>query len=89
MRNELTRILTYSQLAEEETDDDTKSVVSSTASLTSTIFEYRTHHGRTYHGEVGNAEAWEPNDQRHTEAMDLAYVPTILSSPYRLAMLGF
>ncbi|KAK3399758.1 S-adenosyl-L-methionine-dependent methyltransferase [Sordaria brevicollis] len=60
-------------LPEQETDDDTESVVSSTASLTSTIFEYRTHHGRTYNGEVGNALAWEPNDQRHTEAMDLAH----------------
>lgn len=55
--------------------DDTAStigfVLSSTASLSQNIFEYRNILGRTYHSDVGSAEAWQPNDPRHTEAMDL------------------
>ncbi|EAA30122.1 S-adenosyl-L-methionine-dependent methyltransferase [Neurospora crassa] len=64
-------------LPEEHADDDTAStigsVLSSTASLSSTILQYRTHHGRTYHGDIGNAEGWEPNDERHLESMDIAH----------------
>jgi len=30
----------------------------STASLTSSILEYRTHHGRTYHNQRGTAQSW-------------------------------
>ncbi|KAK3399751.1 S-adenosyl-L-methionine-dependent methyltransferase [Sordaria brevicollis] len=63
-------------LAEEE-DDDGSSIItdfaSTTASLSSSIFNYRTLHGRTYHGEIGNAESWEPNDQRHVEALDVLH----------------
>ncbi|KAK3399773.1 hypothetical protein B0T20DRAFT_477611 [Sordaria brevicollis] len=33
------------------------SVTSTTASLSSSIFEYRTHHGRTYHSDIGHAES--------------------------------
>ncbi|KAJ4405422.1 hypothetical protein N0V85_004676 [Neurospora sp. IMI 360204] len=66
---------TQQPLAEEDPADDSASTIgsftSSTASLSSKIFEYRTIHGRTYHGDVGNAEAWEPNDQRHVEAMEI------------------
>ncbi|EGO58690.1 hypothetical protein NEUTE1DRAFT_120669 [Neurospora tetrasperma FGSC 2508] len=62
-------------LEEEATVDDGASslgsFISSSASLSSTIFQYRTIHGRTYHGDVGNAEAYEPNDQRHVEAMEI------------------
>ncbi|KAA8630562.1 hypothetical protein SMACR_08784 [Sordaria macrospora] len=49
------------------------SISSTTASLSSTIFQYRTLHGRTYHGDVGTAESWEPNDQRHVDAMELGH----------------
>jgi hypothetical protein len=50
----------------EETDDphddadslDDESLTSSTESVTSKIFEYRKLHGRTYHGEIGNAQYW-------------------------------
>lgn len=54
-------------------DDDSAygDVLSSTASLTSSILRYRTLHGRTYHSEIGRAEAWEPNDEKHVEAMDM------------------
>ncbi|KAJ4379949.1 hypothetical protein N0V85_008802 [Neurospora sp. IMI 360204] len=61
---------------EDPNDDAASSIesfMSSTASLSSTIFEYRTIHGRTYHGEIGNAESWEPNDERHKEALDIAH----------------
>ncbi|KAL0466353.1 S-adenosyl-L-methionine-dependent methyltransferase [Neurospora intermedia] len=62
-------------LEEDVTVDDGASSLgsftSTTASLTSSIYQYRTVHGRTYHGDVGNAESWEPNDQRHVEAMEL------------------
>lgn len=61
---------------EEDPNDDSASSLgswtSSTASLNSSIFEYRQIHGRTYHGEIGNAESWEPNDERHKEALDIA-----------------
>jgi len=45
--------------------------LNSTASLTSSIFEYRSLHGRTYHSHIGNAEAWNPNDAQHAESMDI------------------
>lgn len=60
---------------EDPNDDAASSIesfMSSTASLSSTIFEYRTIHGRTYHGEMGSAESWEPNDERHKDALDIA-----------------
>lgn len=63
------------QLPEEDPDDDTASTItslaSSTASLASSIYEYRTIHGRTYHGDMGNVESWEPNDKRHVEATEI------------------
>ncbi|KAM0492354.1 hypothetical protein ACHAP8_010041 [Fusarium lateritium] len=55
----------WQQLAEEEEnlDDDAhslseESLNSSTASVTSSIFEYRKLHGRTYHREIGSAQYW-------------------------------
>ncbi|EAA30121.3 S-adenosyl-L-methionine-dependent methyltransferase [Neurospora crassa] len=67
----------------EQVDDDGASTIgsiaSTTASLTSTIFEYRTVHGRTYHGEIGNAESWEPNDQRHVDSLDIFHHTFMLS----------
>lgn len=64
-----------SQLAEEDSEDDGASTISSfvstTASLSSSIYEYRTIHGRTYHGDVGNAESWQPNDKRHADALEI------------------
>lgn len=43
----------------------------STASITSTILQYRTIHGRTYHSERGNAQYWGSNDERQNESMDI------------------
>ncbi|ORY68797.1 S-adenosyl-L-methionine-dependent methyltransferase [Pseudomassariella vexata] len=59
-------------------DDDNDSALgddgaSSTASLSASILEYRTIHGRTYHSNIGNAEYWGPNDDRQLESMDLSH----------------
>ncbi|KAI8623198.1 S-adenosyl-L-methionine-dependent methyltransferase [Xylariaceae sp. FL1651] len=52
---------------------------SSTASLSASILEYRTVHGRTFHSERGNAQSWNPNDAQHEETMDiLHHVSTLL-----------
>lgn len=46
-----------------EQDDDAESalgdsVAESTASISSSILNYRTLHGRRYHSEIGNAHYW-------------------------------
>ncbi|KAJ4186942.1 hypothetical protein NW767_012434 [Fusarium falciforme] len=46
---------------------------SSTASLSSSILDYRTINGRTYHSERGNAAYWGANDERQSEAMDIGH----------------
>ncbi|SPO04389.1 related to TAM domain methyltransferase [Cephalotrichum gorgonifer] len=50
---------------------DAGSVISSTASLTASILEYRKIHGRTYHSEIGNASYWASNDDQQNESMDI------------------
>ncbi len=50
-------------LSQAPLDDDTDSALgddaaSSTASISSTILQYRTINGRTYHSERGNAQYW-------------------------------
>ncbi|KAK3502285.1 S-adenosyl-L-methionine-dependent methyltransferase [Neurospora crassa] len=71
------------QFTDDETDDD---VVprARTASLTESIFQYRHIHGRTYHSDLGNAESWEPNDERHIEAMEIAHHAYMLTMGHRL-----
>ncbi|KAF4958006.1 hypothetical protein FSARC_11135 [Fusarium sarcochroum] len=46
---------------------------SSTASITSSILHYRTVNGRTFHSDRGNAAYWGSNDERQSEAMDIAH----------------
>jgi hypothetical protein len=46
-------------------------LASSTASLSSSILQYRTVLGRTYASEIGKSEGWTPNDEQHTESMDI------------------
>ncbi|KAH7018473.1 S-adenosyl-L-methionine-dependent methyltransferase [Microdochium trichocladiopsis] len=61
---------------EEEFENDSayaESIVSSTASLSASILEYRTLHGRTYHSELGEGQSWNPNDAQHDEAMDILH----------------
>ncbi|SPQ18285.1 794af904-952e-46b4-9478-2ab326c6bbf4 [Thermothielavioides terrestris] len=55
----------------DDADSGYNDVLSSTASLASSILHYRTVHGRTYHASIGNADAWEPNDDMHAESMDI------------------
>lgn len=48
------------------------SVASSSVSLTESIFEYRTLHGRTYQVSK-STEYWGPNDEEQNEGLDLAH----------------
>lgn len=50
-------------------------VQSSTASITASILEYRTIHGRTFHSQhnTGDAEYWAPNDEQHNTSMDIQH----------------
>ncbi|EWZ85313.1 hypothetical protein BFJ63_vAg6210 [Fusarium oxysporum f. sp. narcissi] len=68
----------WAALAQDEQDEDTDSSLgvdteSSTASMTSSILNYRTIKGRTYHSERGNAEYWASNDAQQNEAMDIIH----------------
>ncbi|KAF5967291.1 methyltransferase [Fusarium coicis] len=67
--------LEVDDLADAEDDDPGlgEDSESSTASITSSILHYRTINGRTYHSERGNAAYWGSNDERQSEAMDIAH----------------
>ncbi|KAH8162460.1 hypothetical protein CIB48_g5778 [Xylaria polymorpha] len=76
---------------EEEVFDDNDSAygddnASSTASLSASILEYRTVHGRTYHSERGNAQSWNPNDAQHDESMDILHHVSTLMQDGRITM---
>jgi hypothetical protein len=47
-------------------------VPESTASLTESIYEYRTIHGRTYQASK-TTEYWAPNDEKQNEALDVTH----------------
>ncbi|KAK3694508.1 S-adenosyl-L-methionine-dependent methyltransferase [Podospora appendiculata] len=61
--------------AEDDADDQGSVLsddnVSSTTSLSSSILDYRTIHGRTFHQERGNAEYWGSNDAKQNESLDI------------------
>ncbi|KAG5800728.1 hypothetical protein H9Q69_000287 [Fusarium xylarioides] len=57
--------------AVEDGDSAVLDNASSTASLTSSILQYRTINGRAYHSERGNPEYWDPIDDTGQEAMDI------------------
>ncbi|RGP71905.1 hypothetical protein FSPOR_3020 [Fusarium sporotrichioides] len=85
----------WANLAQETHDDDTDSSLgsdadSSTASMNSSILNYRTIKGRTYHSERGNAEYWASNDDQQNEAMDMIhhYLLLALDGKLHLAPLG-
>ncbi|KAI0162009.1 S-adenosyl-L-methionine-dependent methyltransferase [Xylariaceae sp. FL1272] len=70
----------WTEPAEEDEDDfdDGDSALgddaaSTTASLSASILEYRTLHGRTYHAVHGSADHWTPNDDAHLESMDCVH----------------
>ncbi|KAK3947033.1 S-adenosyl-L-methionine-dependent methyltransferase [Pseudoneurospora amorphoporcata] len=64
-------------LPEEDADNDWDSslgsdIESSTASISSSILQYRTINGRTYHSDsVTNTSYWGPNDQKQNEMLDI------------------
>ncbi|KAH6954545.1 S-adenosyl-L-methionine-dependent methyltransferase [Fusarium avenaceum] len=63
----------------EDTDNsDTDSTLgddaaSSTASINSSILQYRTINGRTYHADRGEAQYWASNDNQASEALDIIH----------------
>ncbi|KAH7185148.1 S-adenosyl-L-methionine-dependent methyltransferase [Fusarium flagelliforme] len=79
----------WANLAQEPHDDDTDStlesdVESSTASMSSSILNYRTIKGRTYHSERGNAEYWASNDAQQNEAIDIIHHYLLLALDEKL-----
>ncbi|EFX06413.1 methyltransferase type 11 [Grosmannia clavigera kw1407] len=66
--------------APDDYDDDlaVNDVQSSTASITSSILNYRTFKGRTYHSDRGTAQYWGSNDGRHSDSLDMFYHATSL-----------
>ncbi|KAK7433047.1 hypothetical protein QQZ08_000520 [Neonectria magnoliae] len=66
------RVAEVSELAAEDDGDSSLGDSSeSTASISSSILNYRTIHGRTYHKDIGNAQYWGTNDERQNESMDI------------------
>ncbi|RMJ14417.1 hypothetical protein CDV36_005918 [Fusarium kuroshium] len=65
----------WAQLEEDPDTSDQDSTYSdnqsSTASLASSILEYRTILGRSFHSERGNAQYWGSNDEEQNNAMDI------------------
>ncbi|KAH7148980.1 S-adenosyl-L-methionine-dependent methyltransferase [Dactylonectria estremocensis] len=57
--------------ADDDADSALGDVESSTASISSSILQYRTIHGRRFHSEQGDAHYWGPNDERHSESADI------------------
>ncbi|RKK96058.1 hypothetical protein BFJ68_g14527 [Fusarium oxysporum] len=51
---------------------DVESTRSSTASVSSSIYEYRKIQGRTYQNSH-TTDYWAPNDEKHIEAFDVAH----------------
>ncbi|KAK3400619.1 S-adenosyl-L-methionine-dependent methyltransferase [Sordaria brevicollis] len=74
----------------EEEEDDTDSTLgsdfeSSTASISSTILQYRTINGRTYHSDnVTDGSYWGPNDEKANEMLDIFHHALTLSLDGRL-----
>lgn len=69
-------ILPADHWAQNPAEDDAESalgesVVSSTGSISSSILNYRTLHGRRYHSEIGNASYWASNDEQQNQSMDI------------------
>ncbi|SPO03577.1 related to TAM domain methyltransferase [Cephalotrichum gorgonifer] len=61
-----------------------ESVVSSTASITSSVLNYRMLHGRRYHSEIGHASYWGSNDEAQSESLDLNHLAMTLACGQKL-----
>ncbi|KAL1854083.1 hypothetical protein VTK73DRAFT_8805 [Phialemonium thermophilum] len=81
----------WAQLAEEGHDDssDFEDAGSSTASLSSSLLNYRTIQGRRYHSDQGNAQYWAANDDAQNEALDIIHhvITLLLDGKLHLAPL--
>jgi len=55
------------------------SIYSDTDTLESGLWEYRTHHGRTFHAPYGNADSWIPNDARLNSSLDCFHAAVLLA----------
>ncbi|KAJ2898977.1 uncharacterized protein MKZ38_003546 [Zalerion maritima] len=62
---------------------DNESNITSTASISSTILEYRKLHGRTYQN-FKDAEYWGPNDETQNEGLDIAHHMMYLANNNKL-----
>ncbi|KAK4207959.1 S-adenosyl-L-methionine-dependent methyltransferase [Rhypophila decipiens] len=61
---------------DEESDTDSRfggDAESSTASVSSSILEYRKIHGRTFHSDRYDSQYWTPNDERQSENVDITH----------------
>lgn len=77
---------------EEENDEadsalGAEDAVSSTASVASSILNYRTIQGRTFHSEKYNTEYFTPNDEQQSESVDIThhYLTVLLGGKLFLA----
>ncbi|KAJ9150724.1 Methyltransferase domain-containing protein [Pleurostoma richardsiae] len=63
---------------------------SSTASISSSIYHYRSILGRTYHSEVGRTQYWGANDDRQNETLDINHhvINLVLEGKDYLAPIG-
>ncbi|KAK3343513.1 S-adenosyl-L-methionine-dependent methyltransferase [Lasiosphaeria hispida] len=71
-------ILPAAYWVEQTLDDDADSSLgdteSSTASLSASILEYRTIHGRTFHSDrATDVQYWTPNDENATDSQDIIH----------------
>ncbi|KAH8714422.1 S-adenosyl-L-methionine-dependent methyltransferase [Ilyonectria robusta] len=81
---------------EDDDDDDAdadadsalgSNALSSTASVTASILEYRTIHGRTFHSDRHPTEYFTPNDEQQMESVDIThhYLTVLLDNKLFLA----
>ncbi|PCD46662.1 hypothetical protein AU210_002063 [Fusarium oxysporum f. sp. radicis-cucumerinum] len=90
MSNQGGQDLVAAQDENEEDDDDSalgEDFASSTASLTSSILEYRKFQGRTFNSDKYETEYFAPNDERQKESIDIShhYLMLLLDGKLSLA----
>ncbi|KAL2673993.1 hypothetical protein Neosp_012439 [[Neocosmospora] mangrovei] len=68
----------------DESESAADDAASSTASLSSSILEYRTINGRTYHSDRGSNQYWGPNDAQQNETLDIQHHVFTLAQNGRL-----
>ncbi|KAK3947035.1 S-adenosyl-L-methionine-dependent methyltransferase [Pseudoneurospora amorphoporcata] len=77
-------LLSGAHWGEQEVDDDNDSILgsdaeSSTASISSSIMQYRNVLGRTYHSDlVTDGEYWGPNDDKANEMLDIIHATMVM-----------